>query len=151
MESPEFLSGPPILITNFCLLAMVEPTGIIGLIGLFNTCLEGYKICLTISSADEDVKRLGTRMFLEKERFLNVGKTCGLLALHDHNERTQRLRRFLEEDALRRRAINDTLELIASFLLKAETLDRKYEPQVGLPEALKDEVREPLISTSEQA
>lgn len=130
---------------------MVEPTGIISLIGLFTTCLEGYKICLAVSSADEDVKKLRTRMFLEKERLLNVGKTCGLLARHGHGERTERLQRFLEEDVFRRRAINDTLELIASFLMKAETLDRKYEPQGGLPEEWKDKVHEPLVSAAKQA
>jgi hypothetical protein len=103
---------------------MVDPTGVVGLMGLFTTCLEGYKICLEIRSADEDVKRLRTWMFLEKERFLNVGKTCGLLSSSGPSERTERLQRFLEADAFRQRAINDTLELIASFLLKAENRAR---------------------------
>ena len=125
---------------------MAEPISIISLIALFSTCLEGYKICLAISSADEDVKRLRTRMYLEKERFLDIGKTCGLLGHHVHSEKTKRHQRFLEEDAFRRRAINDTMELIASLLVRAENLDRKYESQEGLPEALKDKVCNPLLS-----
>ncbi|OCL13493.1 hypothetical protein AOQ84DRAFT_225374 [Glonium stellatum] len=117
---------------------MVDPTGVIGLIGLFNTCLEAYKICLTINDADEDAKLLRTRLFLEKERFLNVGRTCGLLPHHGKDKKTEALKQFLEEDEFRRKAINTTLELIADLLCKAEILDRKYGTKEGLPESLKD-------------
>lgn len=120
---------------------MADPTGIIGLIGLFTTCLEAYKICLAIKGADDEVKKLRTRMYLQKVRFQNIGKACGLVVHQGHEERTRRLQRFLDEDELRRRAVNDTLELIASFLLKAESLDRKYEPQGTTPDILNEKVR----------
>jgi hypothetical protein len=119
---------------------MADRTGVSGLMGLFSVCLEGYKICLAISGADEDAKILRTRMFLEKERFLNVGKTCGLLPLHRQDRKTEALKKFLQEDPFRRKAVADTLELIANLLCKAEHLDRKYVAEDGIPEALKNKV-----------
>jgi hypothetical protein len=121
---------------------MVDPVGIVGLIGLFSACLEGYKICLAAGATNDDANLLRTRMFLERERFLNVGKMCGLLHHHGRDERTECLKQFVEGDPFRRKAIGDTLELIASLLSKAEKLDRKYGPQEGLPDSLKEKVRE---------
>jgi hypothetical protein len=119
---------------------MVEATGVIGLIGLFTTCLDGYRICLSMGASTESTQLFRIRMLVERERFLNIGRTCGLLQKGEH-KRTEWLERFLEEDPFRKRLINDTLEHIAILLGKAEDLDRKYALQSRVPGVLKDKVR----------
>lgn len=99
---------------------------IVGLAGLFTTCLEGYRICLSVSSANKDSKLLRMRVYLERERFLNIGRTCGLVEHRGVQGSRQALQQFLDEDDYRRRAIGEILDLIATLLSEAETLDRKY-------------------------
>ncbi|KAF2014053.1 hypothetical protein BU24DRAFT_425051 [Aaosphaeria arxii CBS 175.79] len=113
--------------------------GVVGLIGLFNTCLEGYKICLSIQDSDDDLKLLRARMYLEKERFANIGRTCGLLGDGTGDKgRTEALNEFLAKNKFRRKSIEDILVLIDNLLEKAEELNKKYEENEGLPEALQD-------------
>jgi hypothetical protein len=99
---------------------------IVGLAGLFATCLEGYRTCLSVSSADKDAKLLRIRVCLERERFLNIGRTCGLVKHRGAQGNTRALQQFLDEDEFRKRAISETLELIAMLLGEAGDLDRKY-------------------------
>ncbi|KAF5257090.1 hypothetical protein FOXYS1_12401 [Fusarium oxysporum] len=77
-------------------------------------------------------------MFLQRERFLNVGRACGLLTNDAKKEKPESLRLFLAQDPFRQRAIKEALEHIASLLSQAEALDRRYSPQDGLPENLKE-------------
>ena len=120
--------------------AMVDPVSLVGLVSLFSVCLEGYRICLAIQTADEDVRILRARMFYQKERFQNVGKMCGLIPSNTKDGQTEALNKFLQEDRLRQRAIAETLELIAGLLGKAEELDHKYEARQELPDVLKERV-----------
>lgn len=130
---------------------MVEPTGVIGLIGLFTTCLEGYRICLSMSASTESTRLYRTRMLLERERFLNIGRACGL-SQEEGNKRTEWLERFLAEDPFRKRLINDTLEHIAMLLGKAGDFDRKYAVPYRVSHVSQDKVRsratDPEASTS---
>jgi hypothetical protein len=123
---------------------MADPIGVLGLVGLFSTCLELYHLCLDASSTTEDSALLRSRMFFERERFYNVGRACGLseaTGKSQDDKQTRVLREFLEQDRFRRKGIGEALESIAALLNKAEKLDRKYSPRQDLPESLKDKVR----------
>ncbi|KAH7202687.1 uncharacterized protein BKA55DRAFT_547487 [Fusarium redolens] len=84
---------------------MADVTGILGLVALFSTCLEGYRLCLDLTSSSQDVKLLRTKMFLQRERFLNVGRACGLLTNDVTKQRPESLRLFLVQDPFRQRAV----------------------------------------------
>jgi len=105
---------------------VVDPVSLLGLVGLFNTCIEGYKICVAVKATDNDAILLRTRMFLERERFLNWGRVCGFLPHHERDQRKTMFKRFVEEDRLRQQNMAQVLETIGSLLEKAEKLDNKY-------------------------
>jgi hypothetical protein len=107
---------------------MSDPISALGLLGLFNVCLEGYKLCLTVKDASNDFTILRSRMFYERERFVNVCAALGLAALHNNDEKAIALRQYIEHDELRRRGIEETLKAIALLLARAEKADRKYSP-----------------------
>ncbi|KAF5704226.1 hypothetical protein FMUND_12633 [Fusarium mundagurra] len=77
-------------------------------------------------------------MFLQRERFLNVGRACGLLNNDATKQKPESLRLFLAQDPFRQQAVKEALEHIVSLLSKAQALDRRYYPQDGPPEILKE-------------
>ena len=124
---------------------MCEPVSVLGLLGLFNVCLEGYKLCLTAKDADSDFAILRTRMFLERERFVNVCAAFGL-AGSENSGRAKALRQYIERDAFRRKGIADALEAVSLLLARAEKADRMYSDREEIPDVAKDKkVRNVLV------
>jgi hypothetical protein len=116
-----------------------DPISALGLLGLFNVCLEGYRLCLTAKDAGSDFAILRARMLLERERFVNVCAAFGLSeSEHGNNSRAKALRRYIEKDAFRRRGIAETLEAVALLLAKAEKADRRYSDRDEVPDVAKD-------------
>lgn len=115
---------------------MGDPISALGLLGLFNVCLEGYKLCLTAKDASSDFAILRTRMFLERERFVNVCAAFGL-AESDNSGRATALRQYIEKDAFRRKGIADALEAVALLLARAERADRTYSDREEIPDVAK--------------
>ncbi|KAI9803859.1 MAG: hypothetical protein M1825_001739 [Sarcosagium campestre] len=117
---------------------MPDPISAVGLLGLFNACLEGYKLCLAVKGANDDFAILRSRMFYERERFVNVCAALGLPALHSNGDKAGVLTRYIEHDEFRRRGIEGALQAIALLLARAEKADRKYSPPVGNAGAVVD-------------
>ncbi|KAK3379247.1 hypothetical protein B0T24DRAFT_694844 [Lasiosphaeria ovina] len=111
---------------------MADPVSALGLLGLFNVCLEGYKVCLAVKDANNDFTVLRWRMFHQRERFVNVCAALGLPAFHSNDDpKADALRRYMEHDEFRRRGVEGTLRAIALLLERAEKADRKYSSPAG--------------------
>ena len=103
----------------------MEPIGFAaGIIGLWTTCHDGYKLVASACSADKEYAEIKSQVIVEGAKVSSWGELWGLRG--DHNVSSVDLQAFLDRSTDRKLGTYTALSSLSRLFADAQRLDKEF-------------------------